>query len=415
MPLKVARATEAEEMLRDEAFRAAWLRLYKGCPWATAAQSPGFAISWYEAYKEQYSPLLICELSESNALIGLLAVALGPTGQAVLPGDHQAEYKGWLALPSNGKSFLKASLRALSQETEAGALLFRYLPCGTPVEGAGRALGFPWICEIESQRRPIVRLSSATEVAEYVRRKTNKIIKNRWNRLRRIGEVRLEQIREGQEFVPMFDQLIDWYEMRQEMAHGKRPFQADKNKKSWHLELLKEGVLHVTLLKAGQQVLSALFGLSDGKTYSIMMPVFNPEYAHYSPIALHHLLLVARLQAEGYAILDLTAGSDPFKERFADEYEELKVLSVYFKQREWIKAKIRQRSRAFAKGMLSAVGIAPSSVVRTLPRVQAFLGTFLKALPKLKRGSSRPSPALPEQEPIAKLASGNTAKEFPAP
>ena len=27
MPLKVARATEAEEMLRDEAFRAAWLRL----------------------------------------------------------------------------------------------------------------------------------------------------------------------------------------------------------------------------------------------------------------------------------------------------------------------------------------------------------------------------------------------------
>jgi CelD/BcsL family acetyltransferase involved in cellulose biosynthesis len=392
MPLKIARTKEAAELLRNESFRFKWELLYRECPWATAAQSPAFVTSWYETYRRHYDLLLVCEFSASGALTGLLPLALSEAGRAVLPGAHQAEYQSWLALASNGKSFLEASLKLLSRETEIGALLFRYLPSGAPVDVGGASPGLPWKCEIESHRRPIVRLASGAEVREYVRRKTNKIIKNRWNRLKRIGNVRIERIRGSEELVPIFDQLIDWYDVRQEMAHGKRPFQADKNKKNWHLELLKEGLLHVTLLKAGQEVLSAIFGLSDGKTYSMMMPVFNPEYAQYSPIALHHLMLVERLQAEGFSVLDLTPGSDHFKERFAAEYEDVNVLSVYLKQREWVKAKVRQRSEAIAKGMLSVFGIAPSSLVRTLPRAQIFLSAFLR----LKRRSSRESPHMPE-------------------
>jgi CelD/BcsL family acetyltransferase involved in cellulose biosynthesis len=392
MPLRIARAAEAAKMLEDEGFRSGWLRLYQRCPWATAGQSPAFVTSWYEAYKEQYSPLLVCEFSDSNDLIGFLPVGLRAFGQAVLPGAHQAEYKSWLAQPSNGGSFLEASLRLLSQETEIGALLFRYLPPGTPIGGVA-ARKLPWNGELEAQRRPIVRLTGAGDVTEYVRQKSSKIIKNRWNRLKRLGKVRLERMRESEELVPIFDRLIDWYDTRQEMAHGKRPFQADKSKKKWHLELFRRGLLHVTLLKAGEETLSAMFGLSDGKTYSVMMPVFNPEYARYSPITLHHLLLVERLYAEGYAVLDLTPGPDAFKERFAGEYEEVNALSVYFRQREWLKAKVRERSRAFARGMLSAFGIAPSSVLRILPRMKA----FPRAILRFKRRSSRPSPEMPEQ------------------
>ena len=360
-------------MLRNESFRSKWGQLYQECPWATAAQSPAFVTSWYEAYKQQHSLLLVCEFSASGALTGFLPLALNGSGRAVFPGAHQAEYKSWLALASNGKSFLEASLKLLSRETEIGALLFRYLPSGAPVDGGGAPSNAPWIYEMEWERRPIVRLDSNADVAEYVRRKTNKTIKNSWNRLKQVGSVRLEQIRDSEQLAPIFDQLIEWYDARQELAHGKRPFQADENKKMWHLNLLKEGLLHLTLLKAGQETVSALFGLSDGKTYSVLMPVFAPEYARYSPMALHHLLLVERLHAEGYSVLDLTPGPDPFKERFAGEYESVGVLSIYFKQREWIKAKVRHRSQVFTRGMLSALGITPSSVARTLPRIQAFL------------------------------------------
>ena len=372
MPLKIARSAEAAKLLRDQNFRWQWLRLYKECPWATTAQSPAFVSSWYETYQEDYSPLVVCELSASNELVGFLPVALGRNGQAVLPGARQAEYQGWLALPPNGTTFFKESLRVLSRETLIGTLLFRYLPPGAPVDGACVS-SLPWICEVQTHRRPIVPLGNAAGVAEYLREKTNKTLKNSWNRLKRSGNLYLEQIRETQELVPIFDQLIDWYDHRQAMAHGKRPFYDDKNKKTWHLYLLKEGVLHVTLLKAGPEVISAVFGLCDGKTCSLMMSMFAPEYARYSPIALHHLMLVERLHAEGYSALDLTPGQDSFKERFAGAYDDVQVLSIYFKRREWMKAKLREQSKAMAKETLSALGITPESAGRNLLRALAFL------------------------------------------
>ena len=388
MPLKIARSAEASKLLRDQNFRWQWLRLYEECPWATTALSPAFVCSWYEAYQEEYSPLLACQLSASNELIGFLPVALGRNGQAVLPGARQAEYKGWLALPPNGARFFEESLRVLSRETRIGTLSFRYLPPGVPVDGACIS-SLPWICEVQTHRRPIVPLGNAASVAKYVREKTNRTLKNSWNRLKRSRDLCLEQIRETHALAPIFDQLIDWYEHRQAMAYGKRPFHDDKNKKIWHLYLLKEGVLHVTLLKAGPDVISALFGLCDGKTYSLMMSMFAPEYARYSPIALHHLMLVERLHAEGYSALDLTPGQDSFKERFAGAYDEVQVLSIYFKQREWMKAKLRQQSKAIAKETLSALGITSESAGRNLLRVLAFLR--LKRLPR-HESSHMPEP-----------------------
>jgi len=154
------------------------------------------------------------------------------------------------------------------------------------------------------------------------------------------------------------------------------------------LYLLREGVLHVTLLRAGSEVISAVFGLTDGKTYSLMMSMFAPEYARYSPIALHHLMLVERLHAEGYSVLDLTPGPDPFKERFAGAYEDVQVLSIYFKQREWMKAKLRQHSKVIARETLSALGIAPESASRNLQRALSFL--------RLKRPPRDESSHLPE-------------------
>jgi CelD/BcsL family acetyltransferase involved in cellulose biosynthesis len=372
MPFKMAQGKEAREMLKNERFRAEWLRLYRECPWATVAQSPAFVTLWYATYRE-YRPLLVCEFSASQGMIGLLPLAMHPSGRAVLPGARQAEYQSWLALPTNGKSFLEASLKLLSRKTAIGALSFRYLPAGVPLERADSLSTLPWTCELELHSRPIVRLTDAAEVGQYLRQKANSTIRNSWNRLKRMGNVRLEQIREAETLEAIFDQLIEWYDTRQEMAHGKKPFQMDKNKKLWHLRLLQEGLLHLTLLKVGEEIVSAIFGVSDGKTYSVMMPVFSPLYGRYSPIAIHHLSLVEQLHADGHAVLDLTPGPDAFKERFAGAYETVSVLSIYFKQRAWFKAKFRQQSQAFTKGMLSALRIAPSTVVRTLPRIHALL------------------------------------------
>lgn len=369
MPLKLARGTQAAEMLISLDFRSQWLKLYHACPWATAVQHPGFAFSWYEIYEEQYAPLLIAEFSDANALTGLLALAVDHSGDAIIPGGRQAEYKSWLALPQNGSQFISAALALLSREMKVGTLLFRYLPSEAPLDTI-LASTAPWTCERETFPRPIVRLGNAAEVAEYLARKTNSTIRNSRNRLNKLGSLRLEQIRQTDELVPIFDQLIQWYDARQEAAHGKRPFHTDKNKKEWHVRLLKEGLLHVSVMKVGQELVSALFGLSDGETYSVMMPVFAPAYAQYSPMALHHLMLVEQLHEEGYALLDLTPGPDAFKDRFVGAYDSVQALSIYFTQREWLKAKIRRQARDGAKRLLSSLGIAPTSLARYLPRIQ---------------------------------------------
>ena len=391
MALKIVRETQAAEMLRSSAFRAQWLSLYERCPWATAGQHPAFVASWYESYKASWKPLLVCEFSAPGELTGLLPLAIDQS-KTVVAGGRQAEYKTWLALPANGARFLNDSLTLLSRGAGVRALTFRYLPPGAPTEDL-RLADSLWVCEVETHKRPIVRLDNGPELAEYLQQKTNKTLRNSWNRLRRIGIVQLKHVRECHELIPVFDQLIDWYEVRQEKAHGKRPFKDDPHKKAWHLRLLKEGLLHVTLLKAGEEIVSALFGLSDGKTYSVMMPMFSEEYAAYSPIAIHHLMLVEQLQADGFLTLDLTPGPDPFKNRFAGNHEDVKALSIYFKQREWIKAKVRQRTQAFTKSMLFTFGFAPSTIGRALPRFRAVRGAFRnlisRTFPRWKRDRAK--------------------------
>ena len=372
MPLTICRPQEAERLLADDGFRSQWTRLYQSCPWATALQAPRFVASWYEFYCKHYRLLFVCEFSPKKELIGFLPVAVPRnSNRAVFPGAQQAEYKTWLALPSNGGSFPGEALKLLARVTAIGSLSFRYLPPGVPLGGLPR--GGPWILEAEEHTRAVIRLSNAAEVAGYLRQKTNSTLRNSRNRLQRMGDLHLERIREAGALAPIFDRLIDWYDTRQDSAHGKKAFQLDGNKKAWHLRLLQEGLLHVTVLKLGADVISAAFGMADGKTYSLAMPMFSPAHARYSPMALHFLLLVEQLQRDGYLLLDLTPGPDPFKERFGAEYERVSALSIYFKRREWVKAELRRQAAAMIKAALSPLGLAPSSLSRGVQWTRALL------------------------------------------
>jgi hypothetical protein len=116
-----------------------------------------------------------------------------------------------------------------------------------------------------------------------------------------------------------------------------------------------------------------------------MMPMFAPEYAAYSPIAIHHLLLVEQLHRQGVATLDLTPGPDPFKDRFAGTYDDVSVLSIYFKQSAWIKAKIRKRGVVVAKEVVAILGMARRLISRNLPPIRAWRPVMSNAFPRWKR------------------------------
>jgi len=392
MPLNLRRSQEAEQLLNSESFWTQCGGLYEACPWATALQSPAFVRSWYAFYKQQYEPILICEFSAHGDLMGFLPLARhSASGHTVLAGAHQAEYKSWLALPSNSRSFIDGALRLVARETDIRALSFRYLSPGTPVPERMVTRGLSWISELESHPRPFISLTTPSAAADYIQQKSNSTVRNSRNRLRKMGNLQLDRIQETETLLPIFDELICWYDTRQGTEHGKKAFQHDPNKKNWHLQLLKDRLLHVTILKVGTEIISGVFGMSDGKTYTLAMSMFCPAYARYSPVVVHHLLLVERLQQEGYKVLDLTPGTDPFKERFAAGYDSVNVLSIYLKRGEWFRAKVREHGLAFAKPVLSAFGIAPMSLYQKLERIEILLG-----LKKAPQGA----PALPPSQSL---------------
>jgi hypothetical protein len=129
------------------------------------------------------------------------------------------------------------------------------------------------------------------------------------------------------------------------------------------------------------------------------MSMFSPAHAYYSPVMLHFLLLVEQLHKEGFSVLDLTAGTDPFKERFAAEYDSVQILSLYTHRRLWLKEKVQKQGEKLARRALHAWGIAPNTARLRLQRplrapLRTAAGTLARAgsvlLGSLRRsGASR--------------------------
>jgi CelD/BcsL family acetyltransferase involved in cellulose biosynthesis/RimJ/RimL family protein N-acetyltransferase len=380
----IVRGTEAEQKLKDPRFLDQWTRLYQECPWATACQTPGFVTAWHDSYKDRYTPLIVSEFSASGELTGLISLATETSsGRVTVAGDRQAEYKTWLALPSNGSSFIEAALAQLQSETQISALSFRYLPPGTPIDWISKTGKKTWTYELEQHPRPIIPVGDVPALTEYLKKKkSGKSVRNSWNRLKRLGDLQLQQIQNEDQLAPIFDQLIAFYDIRQGGSHGKFAFQQDPGKKPFHLAMMRvPSLLHVTILKAGQEILTAQFGVADGKVCSGAMPIINPFYASHSPMQVHLLMLLEKLQQDGYAIFDLTASMDPFKDRFVATFDSVHILSVYFRQR--LKHRVMRSGQDLARRSLRSLGIEPHAALQQFQQLASMpLGKLPSVLAK---------------------------------
>ena len=365
MTLKIIRGPEAEETVRDAHFQSQWLKMCEACPWSTGCQTPGFVNAWYDAYGERYSRLIVAESSAAGELTGLLTLAKEErSGKMVAAGAHQGEYKTWLALPENGNNFIEAALAELAQEPGIGTLVLKYLPPGTPMEWSTRKQN-GWSCDVERIPRPIIPVGAADEFSDYLKKKkSSKSTRSKWNRLKRLGNLRLERIRDAGELASIFDELIVYNDLRQGGMHGKFEFQDDPAKKPFHLAMMRAGnLLHATVLRTDQGIVSALFGVISRGTFSFSMPMINPFYAADSPMTVHVLMLLEELHKDGYSVFDLTSSMDPFKERFAARFDSVGVLSIDFSQRDRIKRKVVRMGETLARRGLRSMRIAPNSAL----------------------------------------------------
>ncbi len=314
---------------------------------------------WYKIYCEQYIPVVLITRDQNGILNGLLTLAISTIdGQLVVAGGCQAEYHCWICTPEIANEFAMRAIRAVRSAFPLSKLTFRYLPPGTPTTWLENP-EFNAICSLDAHRRPLIQLG-AKRLAENALFR-NKTIKNQLNRLNKKGPPEFKLIRNPIEFEELFPIIISFYDHRQAAIHGVPPFLSDVLKRKFYSTMMQQNpnLLHVTVLKAGKQIIAAHLGISGKSTLHLGITALNPVLARLSPSTLHLHFLITMLKDENFDVLDLTPGGDIYKERFANTFEDAHVLTVFPSVRYRTQEVIKDGFFRNAKKMLSAIGVAP--------------------------------------------------------
>ena len=304
----------------------------------------------------------------------------------VVAGDHQAEYQTWLSLTS-APEFVCETLTRLHAAFPSARLTLKYLPPNAPLDRLLAVSSLQSRLRVRRHRRPLMKIDTAEATAS-LQKKSNK---SRINRLKRIGEVTLERITDAAAFESVFDEIIAQYDFRQAALNNVAPFREDPCKRLFHVELLRRdpSLLHVTALKVAGNIVAAHIGVVSHHQVHLSIVAHSPTYGPYSPGKLLLLFLGKRLGEEGIHYLDLTPGGDPWKERFADQHDEVHELDIWRGRAARHVALSGERAYAAAKYAAALVGIQPRNVKSLLRTVAELTRAILRTVSGSARHTRR--------------------------
>jgi CelD/BcsL family acetyltransferase involved in cellulose biosynthesis len=333
--------------LSEASFRDQWTDLQNSCPWATSMQSLPFVEFWYNSYLSQFKPIIVTEYSAENKLVGLLPLAVEiDTARLVKAGDNLCEYGTWLATADNGNQFITKALDALISEFPNSVLQFLFLAANTPLD---------WLtennlnikCTLRKVSRPLLVLEDGTQPQALLDKKKTR---TRLKQMGRAGMIEFTQLTDSDEFKAVFDEVQTYSDLRLNATHRYVP---DFNpfKKKFYFELFKVNLIHATLLKVGGKIASAQFNLYNRDQVLLGLTAISPFFAKHSPNKFHIPMLGLELIKQGVKALDLTPGGE-YKDRYANSYDEVHVLTIYFNQTARRKAELeRQLLTVIKKGL----------------------------------------------------------------
>ncbi len=329
MAVTVYEGLEADKFLKRSTTPAAWDELFRSCPWSHTYQSRQFVSTWYDVYRPSYDPVLVADEPRPGLLTGLMPLARHiATGQLSPAGPQDAEYQGWLTVPGEEADFPRQALAEVTRRYPRQTLVFRYLSPGTPVGWLSEA-GHGLNIELEPWNRPLMWVSEDS-AGQSLRKSSNK---SRMNRLGRLGPLSFERIARSADLAAIIDQIAAYADVRHGAVHGTLPFANYHFRRGFLLRLLDAGVLHATVFRAGDLLLSAQLNVVAPRQLVLHIITQMPLYPRLSAGKLHLLQLVRMLAAEGIESFDLTPGGDAYKDNAADSYATVHVLKIFGSRR----------------------------------------------------------------------------------
>lgn len=343
MNLKVLQRDEYLEITRNTEFISDWQELANKSQEFTLIQEPDLVISWYEAYKSQYDPLLVIAYSKSiKKIIGILPLAVSlKTDELSHAGDEQAEYNGWVCEKEYEEEFLINSLVLLRDKLKLNQWNWGWIPPNAntnwlfskKLEENGISVN------IGTSELPIYDLSDQERIDKI---KKSKSTKSKINRLKRTGELRIERITDLAKAEQVFVDLKKISNFRNMAVYDNMPFSNnDSNKEKWHLNHLDgSDSVHFTVLWQGDEFLACNFGFCSDDTVIIGLFTYNPVQGAHSPGNVFLIELIDFIKKEGFQYLDLSPGGDPYKERFSNTHIALTKPVFCFNSRCKFKTKV---------------------------------------------------------------------------
>jgi CelD/BcsL family acetyltransferase involved in cellulose biosynthesis len=318
----------AHTILKNNEFILKWKQLHSNCHYATAFQEPAFVSAWYEAYRDKWKPLIVFSENSNGDLKGLLLLAYDPNVRGLVhAGSSQAEYHTWISLPGEEVAFLSDAFRALLNQYDFKRLRFRYFPAVEILEQVIPKLSKKDCIDIRRRPRPLMILN-AEEIKASFAKKSNK---SRFNRLKKLGKVDFYRIKDIHALNSVFDELISYYDLRQGAINHSKPFHEDDNKRKFHVEMFVRAgdKAYVTVTCLDDKPIAGFWGLVSKDKVHLGMLMHSPFLAEHSIGKLHLMQLSEQLLTDGFNTLDLTPGSDPWKERFANAHDEVAEVILY--------------------------------------------------------------------------------------
>lgn len=291
MKVRIDEGAGVFEALDDRTFRAEWTRLWERCPFRTIFAHPDFVEGWLRFQGDRVRPILMTNLEEGRPR-GVIALC-ERSGDLEVAGGTDVPVHGWLAEPLRG-SFL---LEALLVQAPRRQRLRLSLPPGAPRDwlGPGRPVGR--LAETGRIDRRVVPLDPARAERPLDKKKNV----SQLPRLKALGELSLEE-EEGD--LPTF---VAWHDRKRHHRGLQPSLQRDR---LGLYRRLDPSVLFTTVLRAGEQILSAMIVYRDGARAWLELLAENPEHEQHSPGLVHLFLLEERLLAEGVRTLDVTRDDD---------------------------------------------------------------------------------------------------------
>src|SRR4030095_10274315 len=179
------------------------------------------------------------------------------------------------------------------------------------------------------------------------------------NRLKRLGDLRLDRIHDPDELGTLFDEIIRYQTLRLRAIYNLPHVPSDPLKKTFHMNLMRQPrMLHATALRVDDRLISAQIHFYNREQVLLCLITHSPFYARYSPGELHTLMIGVELAKEDVPVFDLTPGGN-YKDRYATNYDEVYVVIVFFNRAHCVRYKLKRRLAETAKSAIRVFNITP--------------------------------------------------------